>query len=288
MRLPVAVALVAGLIAVHPAGAADDETAAVIAKQKLTADANWKTMQLPPAAKAESANFLIYGTIAEPRLKALAGVLEKQSATAAKALQYDKDSRPWTGKLAVYVFTDRGQFRSFIRQIEKRSPDDGEQATVSVSGEVPHIAVGPGQGKEAGTPEVQAGHEVAAAVLAARAKATPVPEWLVQGFARATAAQATNTPAGVRKRTARQLVGRFKASDAWNDMLPAEQRLPLATSVADYLFYGKGLTRPADFLMAFRPDDEKPMKTAVDALDAVKLTPEQFEVGYLKWLRSNN
>jgi hypothetical protein len=288
MRVPVAAALIASILVVRPVPAADDETAAVVAKQKQTAEATWKTMQLPPAAMSEGANFIVYGTIPESRLKALVGTLEKQCATAVKGLQFDKDSRPWTGKLAVYVFADRSQFRSFVRQIEKRSPDDGEQASRITSGETPHIAVGPGQGKDAATPEVQASYEVAAAVLAARAKATPVPDWLVQGFARATAAQATNTPAGVRKRGARQLVGRLKPSEAWNEMLSIEQRLPLATSVADYLFYGKGVTRPADFLMAFRPDDEKPMKTTADALEAVKLTPEQFEVGFLKWLRGNN
>ena len=71
-------------------------------------------------------------------------------------------------------------------------------------------------------------------------------------------------------------------------MISIEQRLPLAVSVADYLFYGKGLSRPADFLLAFQPDNEKPMKTVADALEAVKLTPEKFEAGYLAWLRSNN
>lgn len=288
MRLPVLATLTIGLVLAPLAFAADDEAAATIAKQKQTADANWKAMQLPPAAKTESANFIVYGTIPEAKLKGLATTLEKQAATAIKGLQFDRDSRPWPGKLAVYVFSDRGQFRSFVRTIEKRSPDDAEQASRNERGDTPHIAVGPGSGKEAATPEVQAGYEVAAVVLATRAKSTPVPEWLVQGFARATAAQAANTPAGIRKRAARQLGGRVKAADAWNEELAIEKRLPLATSVADYLFYGKGASKPADFLMAFRPDDEKPMKTTVDALEAVKLTPEQFEAGFAKWLRSNN
>jgi hypothetical protein len=203
-------------------------------------------------------------------------------------LQFDKDAKPWPGKLTVYVFADRGQFRSFVRQIEKRSPDDGEQASASIPGDLPHIAVAPGQGKDAVTADTQAGYEVATALMTIRAKGTQLPEWLTQGFARATAAQAANTPAGVRKRVARQLAGRAKPVEAWNDTLSIEQRLPLATSVADYLFYGKGLSRAGDFLLAFRPDDEKPMKTAADALEAVKLTPEKFEAGYFAWLRSNN
>jgi len=130
---------------------------------------------------------------------------------------------------------------------------------------------------------------VALALMAVRGKGTPLPEWLTQGFARATAAQAAASPASVRKRVARQIAGRSKPAEAWNDMLSIEERLPLATSVADYLFYGKGLSRPADFLLAFRPDDDdKAMKTAADALEAVKLPMDKFETGYFAWLRSNN
>jgi hypothetical protein len=277
------------LIAVTlPSAAAADSNAAAVAKQKQVAEANCRTVQLAPLGKAETANFLVYGAVPEARLKGLAANLEKQFATAFKALQFEKDEKPWMGKLAIYVFTDRGQFRSFVRQVEKRSPDEGENSSIEATGETPHIAVAPGQSKEAATPETQAGYDVAVAVLSARAKGTPLPEWLTQGFARATAARTANTPASVRKRAARQLAGRSKPSEVWNDMIAIEQRLPVATNVADYLFYGKGLSRPGDFLLAFRPNDEKPMKTAADALEAVKLTPEKFEAGYLAWLRSNN
>jgi hypothetical protein len=287
MRLPRALILVVGML-IPRASVADDDTAAAIAKQKQTAETNCRTLQLAPLGKTETANFLVYGVLTDQRLRALSANLEKNYSTAMKGLQFDKDARPWRGKLTVYVFADRGQFRSFVRQIEKRSPDDGEQGSANVSGDVPHIAVAPGQGKDAVTADLQGGYEVATALMAIRAKGTQLPEWLTQGFARATAAQAANAPAGVRKRVARQLAGRTKPAEAWNDMLSLEQRLPLATSLADYLFYGKGTSRPGDFLLAFRPDDEKPMKTVMDALEAVKLTPEKFEAGYLAWLRSNN
>lgn len=286
MRLTLLLGFV--LAALPKSASAADNDAAAIAKQKQIAEANCRTVQLAPLGKAESANFLLFGAIPEARLKGQAANLEKQFTTAFKAMQYEKDEKPWTGKLTVYLFTDRGQFRSFIRQVEKRSPDEGENSSIHATGEAPHVAVAPGQSKEAATPETQAGYDVAVAVMSARAKGTPLPEWLTQGFARATAARAANTPASVRKRVARQLAGRSKPSEVWNDMVGIEQRLPVAASVADYLFYGKGLTRPGDYLLAFRPDDEKPLKTSADALEAVKVTPEKFEAGYLAWLRSNN
>jgi hypothetical protein len=287
MRLAWALAITAASLIPMVAVAADDMSA-VVAKQRDTAETNCRTVQLVPVVTAESQTFLVVGTSPQPRLKSLAAGLEKQFATAFRALQFDREDKPWTGKLAVYVFSERSQYRSFVRQVEKRSPDDGEQSSNSVSGDTPHVAVSPGQAKDAPSPDAAAGQEIAIALITARSKSTPLPEWLTQGFARATAAQAANLPAGVRKRGARQLAGRLKPSEAWNEMLPFEQRLPLATSVADYLFYGKGLSRPADFLMAFRPDDEKPMKTTADALEAMKVTMDQFEAGYLKWLRSNN
>ena len=74
--------------------------------------------------------------------------------------------------------------------------------------------------------------------------------------------------------------------DAWNDALPVEQRPVVWAAVADYLFFGKGVGNVGDFLLGFRPDEEKPMKTGEDALAAAKLTPEKLEVGFAKWLRA--
>ena len=47
----------------------------------------------------------------------------------------------------------------------------------------------------------------------------------------------------------------------------------------------RGVTFPVT-LLGFRPDDEKPMKAGEDALAAAKLTPEKFETGFAKWLRT--
>jgi len=264
---------------------ADDAT---LAKQRQTADAIAKSLQLSSIVTNETKNLILCGTLTDARLKGLGATLEKQYATGVKALQFASDDPPWTGKLAVYVFADRADFRSFVRQVEKRSPDDAELGTYRLSGDTPHLAAGPGKGKDAPTPEVQAGHQLAAVLLAARARNVPLPEWVVTGFAKATTAHAAGTSSGVRKRSARALATRFKVSEVWSDTAPAEVKQVLAVSVADFVFYGKGVPKPVDFLNGFRPDDEKPMKTATDALSATQLTPEQFEIAYRRWLLSNN
>ncbi len=259
-----------------------------LAKQRQTADAITKSLQLNSIVSFESKNLLVNGTLSDAKVKALATTLEKQFATAVKALQFPSDDPPWPGKLAVYLFTDRSDFRSFARQVEKRSPDEAEFGSFKLADETPHVAAGPGKGKDAPTPEMQAGYQVCAALLAARAKNVPVPEWVVTGFGRTTAAHAAGMSAGNRRRAARALSARFKAADVWNEMTPADVRQVLAVSVADFVFYGRGVPKPAEFLNGFRPDDEKAMKTPSDALAACQLTPEQFEVAYRRWLASNN
>jgi hypothetical protein len=267
-----------------PAARADDSA---LAKQRQTADAIARSLQLSAVGSYESKYLILNATVSDAKLKALAANLDKQYTAAVKALQFEKDQPPWPGKLAVYVFTERSDFRSFVRQIEKRSADEAESGCFRLADETPHAAAGPGKGRDAATTETQAGYQLAAALLAARAKSVPLPEWLVTGFAKATAAQAAGMSAGNRKRAARALATKFKAVDVWNEMTPLEARQVLAASVADFLFYGKGVTKPADFLNGFRPDDERPVKTGVDALAAAKLSPEQFEAAYRRWLASN-
>jgi len=111
---------------------------------------------------------------------------------------------------------------------------------------------------------------------------------VASGFGRATAAHAAGTSAAVRKRLPRALATKWKPADAWNEEVPSDARQVLATSVMDFLVYGKGVPKPATFLNGFRPEDQKPMKTTADALAAADLTPEQFEAAYRKWLVANN
>jgi hypothetical protein len=286
MRASISVlsAALCGMLAV--VRAADDEGAALVTKQKQAMIEKAKLAQVPEQL-VESPNLLLCGTIGESNLKTISALLEKQYTTAVAALQFDKTDKPWFGKLGVFLFPDRNQFRSFIRIIEKRSPEDGEQGSQSLKGDTPHISAGPGRTTGTGTIEVQAGQELCAAILAGRAKATPLPDWVVIGFARATAAHAAGQAAGVRKKGARDLVrGRVKPREAWGENLPYAQRITLATAIMDFLVYGGGAPKPVEFLGGFRPDDEKATKTADDALAATKMTVDQFETAFIRWLSS--
>jgi hypothetical protein len=284
MRASITCAVTLGILSTLVA--ADDEGAALVAKQKQAMVEKAKAAQIPETL-VESPNLLLCGTIGEANLKTISALLEKQYTTAVTALQFDKTEKPWLGKLGVFLFPDRGQFRSFIRVVEKRSPEDGEQGSQSLKGDAPHISAGPGRTTGTVTLEVQAGQELCAAILTGRAKATPLPEWVVIGFARATAAHAAGQIPGVRKKAAKDLVrARVKPREAWGDNLPVGQRMTLAAAIMDFMIYGGGSPKPIDFLGGFRPDDEKPTKTADDALAAAKMTVDQFETAFVRWLGS--
>lgn len=268
------------------AGAVADDDA--LAKQKKSLRANMKAAEIPETSLVESPHLLVCGTLPADKLRSLSAKLERQIEIATKALRFDKGETAWPGKLAVYVFEDRAQFRSFVRQVEKRSPDEAEQGSQSLRGDVPHVAVGPGKDKSGNPVETQGGLEVAAAILAGRAKAVPLPEWVVVGFGRATAAHAAGQSAGLRKKAAKDLIrARLRPRDAWNEEVPREQRMTLAQCVMDFLAYGGGAAKPIEFLGGFRGDDEKPNKTGDDALAAANMTVEQFEAAFLRWLVSS-
>src|SRR5262245_57939179 len=115
------VLLIALLLTLPAIAGADD---APLAKQRQTADAIAKSLQLSSIVTTETKNLILHVTMPDGRLKALGVTLEKQFATGVKALQFAGDDPPWSGKLAVYAFTDRAEFRSFVRQVEKRSADE--------------------------------------------------------------------------------------------------------------------------------------------------------------------
>lgn len=263
-----------------------DDPADAVSKQKQAIVANWKALQLSDAKPVESANFLVIGSVPEARLKALSSTLEKQFAAATQALKFEGE-RPVAGKIAVYVIDDGTKYRSFVRTVLKASPDDDEQGRQSVKGDLPYVAAGPGRTKDAPSSETYAATQVAIALLAARTKNAPLPEWATVGFAKATAFQAGGVLGPARKRGAREVARRARVSDLWGEALPSEQKIALGTGVIDFLVYGKGVAKPLDVIAAMRPEEDKPVKTVADVFGVANLTPEQFEAAFARWLMRN-
>jgi len=252
---------------------------AEVAKQKTHAEESLKKAHPGQRAATETAHLYLLGAAPEARLKSLAAILEKQYTAAVKALEFEPSNPPWPGKLTVFVLADQAELKSFIRQIEKRSPLPEETGSAVWRSETPHLAIAIPAAKEPAL-EVSAGQQLTTALLYSRARSQDVPDWLLNGFAKATANQ--GSPAAPRKRHIAKL--NVPATAAWNPDVPAEPRGLIAASVAEYLIYGKAVKVPA-LLGAFRrgegQDSEKP---TMDAFKDLELSPEKLEYGWRQWL----
>lgn len=273
------VSAVSFLILAAMASAADD--AALMTKQQQTAEKNFETIQTGNRSRAETDHIFVVGSVPDSRLKSLANALEKTYAVAVKGLQFHDNDPVWKGKLAVLVFNDAPNYRSFARQITKRSPVGDETNSAQLTGENPMMGVAAASFKDAATMDAALQHRLAQAMIAARAKTDKLPDWLINGFAKATSNQAL--PLGTRKKQVVKLG--LPATAAWSTDLPAEVRNQVAASVVEYLFYAKTV-KPGEFLAAFRPETDQmdidiPINTI---LEKVSMTPEKLDAGWRQWL----
>jgi hypothetical protein len=284
-----ALALAAGVMLTGgPAGRAEDDA---VAKQKAVAQENAQTLgQLKPLALFEQGDLLVVGDLPEGQLQRLAQGLQKQYVVAARSLGFGGAAKPWPGKLAVYVLSDKGTYASFVRSVEKRSPESGESATTDVRRPEPHVAVGP-PGRGESSVEQQAGRQVAAALLTKRAMPNAVlPEWLREGFGRATAYRSTFGPSQLPARSANRewsakVPRRASVVVVWDESLAAELRPIFGANLADLLAYGPFMDRFPAFVQAFRPmSDEKPNPTTIkEALEAAKIDLIALEKAWSRW-----
>ncbi|MBY0512388.1 MAG: hypothetical protein K2P78_00565, partial [Gemmataceae bacterium] len=99
-------------------------------KQKKAALANLKQAEIAAAELAETDDLIVVATLPADKTKALAGSLQKASAVARKAIQYEPKEQPWTGKLTFYFLTESKQFKSYMRMVVGESPKDAESHVV--------------------------------------------------------------------------------------------------------------------------------------------------------------
>src|SRR5262245_43707178 len=148
--------------------AADDPT--LVAKQLKTAEKDFEPVQPGARNRVETAHFIVIGTIAEPRLKAIVSALEKTYGVAVKGLDFDEKTPPWQGKLATYVFNDAPTYRSFVRQVMKRSPQQEESNTADLRSDTPSMAINISAFKDSAGQDAALQQRLATALLYSRAK----------------------------------------------------------------------------------------------------------------------
>ena len=269
--------------------AADAIDPKVVAAQKAAALKNWKrAFDKDDAPQHETAHFLLYGTVEGRSLKQVGDSLEKAYTLARKALSVDSEN-PWPGKLAVYFGTDRRTYAALVRNVERRRPDLAERSCVKLRSDTPDIISSPSKAAYELNAEGEAVAKVAAALLMAKA-GNMVPDWLSEGFGRATAFRAGPADQLAQEhRRAQAIAARHKARDAWSGSLEADEAPVLRASVIEYLVYSKRIPPKIylAFLTGFRPrEDGQAVPTADAVLAAINVSAARLNDVWQKWVRT--
>lgn len=260
-------------------------------ERKKKAEANWAAISNLSSTLYESKHFLILAP--EPmakRLKDVGALLEKHHDKAKEALKFptsdDDKGEVLPDKVVVYLFGEREQFKAFVRRIEARRLLPEETASMQAGDDKLHIVVAPSAMRQGLPVEVQAAEQAASLLLARRAGVgTPLPDWLVSGFGRATYYRvAPRDKAVVADRAlAAKLSRKHSADEIWDGKISADEAEALQGSLVDFLAYGPGTSVFPKFAAGFAPEENKPRKTAGEAFWAADLKPERVASSWKKW-----
>jgi hypothetical protein len=294
MRRCVLVLVLAALptvVCLH-ADEAEDKTKALIAEQKKRAEANWALLETSEFATLETDHFLIYAAKAlEKKLKDAATLLESQYKTAREALKFPEKTEPWKGKMTVYLFGERPQFTAFIRRVEKRRLEGGETSSHNAAEDALHVAASPPQYKWDWPVEAQAAEQVASVLLERRVgKATPLPDWLVSGYGRATYYR--HLPKDALTLADRRLAGelvakkRRTAKDIWTGPLEADEAATLNAALADFFAFGPGAPHFEKLLEGFKLEENVEKKTMEQAIEKTRMNKDKIEPTWKEWVRA--
>jgi hypothetical protein len=264
-----------------------DAAAEKLAAQRKTALENWDEIGSAPPAHLETAHVLVYAPKShDKRLKDIGVSLEKYYEQARKSVGFEKEP-PWSGKIAVFLIPDRDDFTKFVRRVEKRRVEAEDAGSHWVEGDFPHAVGGPPRARTDPAVEVQAGEQLAAALLVKKAGTkVPLPGWLLSGFGRATGYRVRSGEKAVsdERRKAAALVRKgHMVQEIWGTTLEADDAPVLEASLAEFLAYGPMQARFAALIDAFKPDENQDKRTTEQALQGIKLAVDRLNARWREW-----
>ena len=271
------------------AAPAQDKDKELVKQAREAAVANLKKANIDKPTAVETDGFLIVGSLPEEKAKALGEVLEKTTKLARKALKYDDKETAWKGKLTVYYLPDNAEFKALMRRAFQQPP---EGVYANLRAEPPLLvdpADAPGKPSDADLYTNTAARIAGEHLKAKGTGAQNVPDWLRDGFGRATALRAEGTTSKrylAYRAQARTAAGKVALKDVWG-----ESKLPggdaLATAFAEYLAYGPGAVKFPMFLDGLKPTENVAEPTIPQGLDAAGWKEKDLpmlEAAWKKWV----
>ncbi|MFO0968298.1 MAG: hypothetical protein U0793_22305 [Gemmataceae bacterium] len=259
----------------------------VAAVQHAKALADWKRLYAKEApAHLETDRFLIYGTGDDKKLKDVGLMLDKTYDLAAKTLDMEF-VKPWTGKLAVFVVQDRGEFQSLVRILEKRRAEEDEQGVYEIDDDNPHVLAGPPVFKSDLSAEQHAGAQVGAALLM-RKVGRAVPHWAQLAFGRASAVRAgpAKDLSAEHKRAAMVAKTRGIKNILGKGSADPEEIAVIQASLMEYLAYSGRTAKFMPFIKGFQVSDTKMEATIEMALEAANLPADKLDGVWKAWVKT--
>jgi hypothetical protein len=287
--MPRPATLVVAVLAAAALGSAQDKkgTPTDAGGQKRAAIDNLTKAGFGTPGVIETDNFVVATTLPAEKAKALGAVLEKVAPVARKAAQFEDADEPWKGKLTVYFLPDGREFRAFMRGVLVVKPEGVHYDLRAAEPFVVDPVELPGKPAEAdqfwNTAAVVGG-----AYLKAKGGAADLPDWLRDGFGKATALRAEGTTSkryqafrtAVRGATARG----GKVADLWGETRPPAADV-LAAGFAEYLAFGPGAANFPKFVSGFRPGENGEAPTVPQALEAAGWKDwSALDAAWRRWL----
>jgi hypothetical protein len=290
MQIPTTTLLAGTILLACLAGTHADEASDKLDALKKKAQANWAVLDAGDNVLHETTHLLLVAPKSmEKRLKEIGTLLEKSHAKAVESLALDPKESPWASKLTVYLVTEREQYTTFVRRVEKRRLEGGETGSFDVDDDDAHVVGSPPRAKNDPGIEAQAAQQLAAALLQKRAgRKVLLPGWLVLGFGRATYARVNPLDVGIRAERSKavELVTKQKrtASQVWGGELDGDESSVLGFSLADYLAYGPGASKFPAMVDAFKPDDGQEKKTMAQVLEGLSIKADKLDSNWKSWV----
>jgi hypothetical protein len=256
--------------------------------QKKAAEEYWKEVFEDKAPMAESAHFILVGGKPGTDLPNLASILEQQYAKACKALQLDKEPAPWLGKLTLFLLPDAKKYPHMIRLLQRRKADEDEVASSGSDSMFPHVAACTGKAPGDLGALGNAGVQMSALVLSARAK-VPLPVWLNEGFGRATVLHAgAGTALAADRRKASAILNKTArgVDEIFTSTLGPDEQPYLRTSFVDYFAYSGLTAKFIPFIEGFRPDEKGNPGTLETALKKANTTRDNLQTNWHKYAKA--
>lgn len=225
------------------------------------AKALWSTVGPSPfAVAANDYVAIVISKAQEKRGQEYLVVAEKYRQAAARAAGYATEN-PWPAPLVVLVLPGKDEFGIYVRRVQKRSLESGETLSIAVGDEQLHAGLWLRTGKTMAPADMQVGELVAAAVAARRIGVkNPSPDWISEGFGRATSHKLSLQPhrafLAADKRRANAAC-RTLATQPWSDATAGDEAEPARNSLMYLLAYGSFAEKFPAFLGAFIPDENQ-------------------------------